>query len=778
MDRPEWRGAVARAPSPDLWVVAAHVVLVCLLFGGSLFLGQLPYFRDLSSQYLPDYVFLERALGDGVWPLWNPYVDGGAPFLAAYLPDLLLVGVLGARAALRLGPPLHVFLAAWGASRLARERGAGPWAQWLAGAGYAASGVVLSSVSLLQLLQAAAWAPWVLAAVLRLARGDDRRSGWSVVSLAVLCALQISTLAVEIVLQTAVAALLLFPWNATTRRSLPPLAGSAGLALLLSAPAWMGVMALLEGSRRAQGFPSSEAFAWSASPLVLLEAVVPRFFGSVHTFSDLGFWGQPYYSGGFPYLPSLYVGLGVLILAVQASLKDRAWWMAVVGVAMAAGEHGPLAWLWSHVSLLRTPVKWFWLASLALPLLAAAGLDRARHAPLRARAAGGVLGSLALLAVSAVLAGNPSAVAARIADARVASVALGIWPSSFAAAGALGLLVSLLVARGGALSRLGALAAGAELLVVTAWLNPTVPPSFYDLSPPVAALLDGAMRAPTAPPHGRVFSFGVANSPPLRWAPDVARANSDVWLYYADRQTLWGRTSTLDGLPSAFGEDRTGWAPEGATLNPDEASPRRFASLAPRLRLGGVRWAFSFHDLGDEATERGRAALGFVAEPLRLYELRDALPRAFWVPEHEVVADRSALRARVEAGRFDPRARVLLEHDPGAPPSRPGAGGSDPPPEVRYEARGPHEVHINARTPPGFIVVLDGHNTGWRAEQNGVAVPVWRADYRYLALATGGGESALVLRYRPRWTGPALALAAAGLAGCLVLGRRSRAGDA
>jgi len=49
-----------------------------------------------------------------------------------------------------------------------------------------------------------------------------------------------------------------------------------------------------------------------------------------------------------------------------------------------------------------------------------------------------------------------------------------------------------------------------------------------------------------------------------------------------------------------------------------------------------VRWVLSFHALPEDlVSRRDEIRLEEVAEPLRLYELRDPLPRAFFVPTLE-----------------------------------------------------------------------------------------------------------------------------------------------
>jgi hypothetical protein len=735
-------------------ITAAHLALVVLLFYPQLAQGRVPFFRDVSSQYYPEYVFVAESLRSGSWPLWFPALDAGTRFLLVYAPDLAMLRFFGALPTLVVGPPLHILLGAIGASFLARVRGAAWAGTWAAGAGYGCSGVVLSFVNLIQLLEAAAWAPWVLAALARLC---DKPSPRRMAALALVCWLQLTTLAADVVLQTALVSTFLVPWK-RWRAWVGPVAAAVLVAALLSAPALLGTVALLEGSQRARGF-GDDLFGWSANGAVLLEAVVPRLFGDVHTATDRGFWGQPYYTGRYPFLISLYVGFGFVLLSFHAPRRHWLWWgVALLGILLAAGANGPFQGLLRHLSILRTPVKYFWLTTLAVSMLAAHGLDQAMTAPraLAVRLAF-VLPAL-LLMLGAALWLWPERVALGLASAFPAlrdplaqDVARRLWPQAFLVSGALSVGVAIATAQGGRIAALGGILAGLELFTANAELNRAASHDFYTLSPAVRTLLN-----PVRDAGGRIFTYGAVNSPGIRWNADVLRANSDQWLFYAERQTLWSRMATLDGFEPAFGEDRTGWAAEGATLPVAESLPREFARHYERLRRGGVRWVLSFHDLPEGlAIERSRAKLGFIEDPLRLYEIADPLPRAFWVPRQQTLADLSTQKSWVENGSFDPRTVVLLrEPVPAAGPADAGA-----PVEVRYESSGPHEVRVRANTPPGFLVVLNQFDPAWRVEGG---TPLLRANFRYWALPTPGGPREFVVRFRPRWRTPALALASLG----------------
>ena len=125
--------------------------------------------------------------------------------------------------------------------------------------------------------------------------------------MAALAALQLSTLHAETVVQTLLAGVLLVPALAG-RRALTSLLSAGVLAALLASPVLLGVWALVEGTARAQGFPAAATFGWSARVPVLLEALLPRLFGTVHSFSDQGYWAQPFFPTGQPYILSLYLG--------------------------------------------------------------------------------------------------------------------------------------------------------------------------------------------------------------------------------------------------------------------------------------------------------------------------------------------------------------------------------------------------------------------------------------------------------------------------------------
>jgi hypothetical protein len=751
---------------------AAHALVVAVLFADVLFLGRVPYLRDVSTYYYPDYVFAAGALRSGVWPLWNPTADAGAPFLMAYPGDLLLLLVVGARGTLRLSPSLHVWLAMCGATLLARELRWGPRAAWLSGAVYGLSGALLSSLNLLPMAYGAAWAPVVVACYLRCLRLPTARSA---ALLGAAAAMQLSTLAGEVMIQAALAGLVLTP-ALPSRRQWRALGVATAAAALLGAPALLGLRALLEGGSRAAGFTPGQALGWSAHPIVLAEMAWPRLLGDPHTMTDLGFWGQPFFPNGYPYLVSLYLGPMVLALAACAGRRGlRLWLLAAFGLAVGLGAHGPLAPVLSAaLTHFRTPVKFLVLTTLALALLAGRGLEAALRERRRLATWCLVLPAVMLVAVGLAMAIRPQAalrsaasVWPRLAAPEAAPV-VRLWPPALLATGLLGALCAAALRVGRRAGLAPAACVVADLLATNARVDPSAPADFYALRPEVASLV----RAASSDGPHRWFTYGVASSPGLTWAPEVLARNSDVWLHYVDRQLLWGRTKTLDGLEGAFDEDRTGWAPRGATLTPAESSPALFGRVQARLRLAGVRWVLSPLPLPpDLAAPRGEARLPEIRQPITLHELRDPLPRAFWVPDCEVAASPDAARERALAPGFDARRSVVLDAAPATAPC--GGARSDGASRVLWRRLGPHVVEIDAEGDAGWLVVLEGHHRDWRVEGARVPARPMQANGRYWALPAPGGRVAYRVRYDPPWVTPALALACAGMALSLALGLRT-----
>ncbi len=134
---------------------------------------------------------------------------------------------------------------------------------------------------------------------------------------------------------------------------------------------------------------------------------------------------------------------------------------------------------------------------------------------------------------------------------------------------------------------------------------------------------------------------------------------------------------------------------------------------------------------------------------LVVLENPDALPRAFFVGEVEVIPEDEAVLERLRQADFDP-ARTAILHEPLAAPVTPIDSTSVT--EVELLAYGPREIRWRVQTDaPRLLVVSEiYYPAGWHAALDGEPVPILRADYLLRAVPIPAGEHTLTMRFDPR----------------------------
>ena len=123
----------------------------------------------------------------------------------------------------------------------------------------------------------------------------------------------------------------------------------------------------------------TSASSYSAPAPVLLEAVLPRFLGDPHTFSDVGFWGQAFFPGGTPVLPEpVPRPRRAAARRARRPGPGRLWALVALGVLLALGSYGPLGPVLGRGSWARcaVPVKFFLLDDPRAALLCGPGVER------------------------------------------------------------------------------------------------------------------------------------------------------------------------------------------------------------------------------------------------------------------------------------------------------------------------------------------------------------------------------------------------------------------
>ncbi|HEY6088468.1 MAG TPA: hypothetical protein VD771_01640, partial [Gemmatimonadaceae bacterium] len=147
----------AALPAPRFafgWASLAYAVAT-LSLGYPALLGKF-LVNPHSDQYIAGYAFREFAASalkaTGHFPLWNPYLFGGMPYIAAmhgdiFYPTFLLRMVMPTDGAMTWGFIIHVFLSALFTFGFLRAIGYGFYGSLIGGIAYMMSGQIASYVS-------------------------------------------------------------------------------------------------------------------------------------------------------------------------------------------------------------------------------------------------------------------------------------------------------------------------------------------------------------------------------------------------------------------------------------------------------------------------------------------------------------------------------------------------------------------------------------------------------------------------------------------------------
>jgi hypothetical protein len=131
---------------------------------------------------------------------------------------------------------------------------------------------------------------------------------------------------------------------------------------------------------------------------------------------------------------------------------------------------------------------------------------------------------------------------------------------------------------------------------------------------------------------------------------------------------------------------------------------------------------------------------------MKVYDRRDALPRAYLVSTATVLDDIPALD-RLRSPDFDPRDRVVLAPVDGAQTLQ---GAGRPSGTVTIERSAPEHVRIRVSPDqPSYLVLSDSWYPGWQATVDGRATSILRANVLLRAIPVSAGEHIVEFTYEP-----------------------------
>ena len=699
--------------------------------------------NDLLFMFLPWWRFAQESLRQGEFPLWNPYLFSGVPFLAnpqpaLFYPPVWLIGLLPLTRAAGLLFFLHLWLAGLGTYGWLRAEGADRWGSLFGAVAFAFNGYFAVRIygGHLGVVMTQAWLPVVLWAARRAIEGRSLRRavlGGLPVALSLLAGHTASFLYVGLVLAAYALYLAWRAWRqaptpasgwASLRTGLLPLLLTGtmvltglGLAAVQLLPTWELVR---HSVRQEASYTFAAQYAWP--PGYLLTLLVPNFFGEP---VRAGYWGVEIYTEFI-----FYTGLLPLLLALALGSRLRhrlvpfLLLLAGAGLLLAMGPATILHRLaYDFLPLFRStraPARAGFLFAFAVAALSGLALTRMHQRPDEARSAlrGWVQGPLpwlvGTLAVLVTLTGFLLFGLQRDSNAQVGR----LWHvANYVALFLLFFLLAVGLVRawlaGRVTGRQGAtLAIGLVLLDLWSFGRPliqTVPATESGYWRTVAQVVGEAGRA------GRV----------LPWGLTIFEHNQGMVL----------------GLESVFGYDPLELERYYRfTTAVSDPRARAYDLLGARYLVTGQEMTFP-----DEAdAPRLLAHRG----DLWVYERPTAFPPAWLVHRAEVLSAEEVL-ARLNDPAFDPRQVALLEADPPCTPT--GAEGPAPEGEaVRFSRQGNNrlEVEVEAAS-EGLLVLGEVFYPGWRATVDGKPAPVLRADYALRAVCVPAGTHRITLTFAP-----------------------------
>jgi hypothetical protein len=738
-----------------------------------------------SDQYKAGYAFREYAAqhlrsGQG-FPQWNPFIEGGLPYVAAmhgdiFYPTFLLRMILPTDAAMTWEFPIHLFLCGLFTYLFLRAWNFGFWGALVGGLAYMLGGSIagyagpghdgkLFVSTMLPL------------ALLLLTRGIRDGRLWSWGALAVTIGLAVLSphpqLFQYLLLVSGCFALFVafadHPGFGKLERSVAikrlALAGAAvGLGALMGAVQfWPSLFEYKPWSPRSAGHDYATATSYSFPIEELLNSYWPQFSGILDNY-----WGRNQI-----HFHSDYFGVVVLMLAGAAAGQSRQrsfrrFWVitGVVALLWALGGYTPFFKLILAIPLFgakyfRAPSTMIFVVAFAVSVLAAMGIERliAHRVSSKYPVIWGIASAVfALLmtvggytalstAVIGTISGPPPLIDyfSRTAANNSGAAILGVWRSLFFVIGAAALMWALLTTQ---LEARKALIGLVALLIVDLW---SIERMYWTFSAPAKQLFatDPAINAIEADmakdgQPGRVWTeerFGGAIVRDANFVGDglMSHGLRIVGVYHGNELDMYDRLlGTSDYRESQAVASPQFWRHENVRYLYTGANDSVVKAAAEQLKWPGVPKLLA----GPVRDAAGSMVFA--------YRLPGDMKPA-WVAAAMVKASEEQALATVLDPRFDP-ARVAIV-DSSAQSIQTQQLQSLPEPatataSVTAMTDQSYELQVSPAAPAGSaLVVSENYFPGWSATADGKPVPVARMNFNLIGVPLPAGARSIQLRF-------------------------------
>ncbi|MEW5719918.1 MAG: YfhO family protein, partial [Chloroflexota bacterium] len=769
-----------------------------------------PYNELASDLLLENYAwkqFIVESLRAEEIPLWNPYLFGGVPFLAAgqssaLYPFNILFYILPLDRAFGIFVALQLALAAIAMFAFMRVLGVSRFAATISAITYAFSAFFFVSTTFPMVIAAAAWLPAILAcAELVIRSKDSARQILFALLGAILLGIQFLAGHVEISMYVLIVTAFYSAWRLVSawwsavggqrsawHRHLPflriiLLGAMVGVGIALGAVQLVPLYELVQNNFRSGSVTFQQVRGWAYPLKQIITFFIPDFFGNPthHSYFDIFdfttraaptatiFWGVKNYVEAGSYVGILPLLLALIALVssfkFQASdlfsrepetsnLKPVTWLFATLAIISLLFIFGtPLyAILFFGVpgfDQLHTPFRWVFPYTLSVAALAGIGAQVIQNSTPRTRNFEFRISNFEFVTWIGVAILGVLAASWLLRDQTLA-LAERILRASNTAQRAFdsGRMFYSYEFRNIALFAIFLVGAGIALYASRSTRRITrfrIP--FWQPLALFALIADlfliGAQFYPRA--DSRLAEFV---------PPAVKFLQQDKSLY---------RITSYDAPDEKVFNPNVGMFYHFSDVRGyDSIIPKQYAelmgALAPQGELLYNRIA-PFYDpdpldspminllnVKYVLTMRPLPNAGYTLvydDEIKIYRNERVLPRAFMVPQARVIPDRAALLDQMK--EFDPTREVLLEQDPGV--ANASACAFKP---VSIEKYSGNEVIVKSKQEcAGWLVLADSYFPGWLAFIDEKDVLLYKADYNFRAVFVPAGEHTIRFKYSP-----------------------------
>jgi hypothetical protein len=721
-----------------------------------------------SDQYIAGYAFREFAASTlrttGHFPLWNPYLFGGMPYVAAmhgdiFYPTFLLRMVLPTDVAMTWGFIIHVFLCGLFTYGFLRVIGYSFHGSLVGGIAYMMSGQIASYVSpghdgKLFVSALFPLALWLLYKGIR----QGRSWSWGAFALIVgLCVLSPHPQLLQYTLLTCGAYALFVAFSAVDGSVLPRDVAVKRLAaallaviigLAIGAVQYLPVREYVAWSPRAGGlanYQTATSYAWP--PEELLNSYLPQFSGLLENY-----WGR----NGI-HLHSDYVGAIVLVLAgagfigfkTDARRKQLTFWLValVISLLWSLGSatpfyHIPYA-LIPGTKYFRAPATIFFVGTLAIALFACAGAERFLQGRVGRKYLLGWLIAGGLIALFASLGGLTNFAEAFVDDRRVdlvqannGALVVGAWRSFVFVAVVVAVAFAFLRDK---LSRYEVAWILAALTAIDLW---TVERIYWMFSAPAKVIYAS----------DAIVDILKAEPQPVRVLPFELRSTSesdpylggDALMIYRIRNVLGYHGNQLGRYYAAQG------SPNNDLLGRNSQDDRIFSPNVEALT--NTKYLLTnVPDLPLPNVSLVKGPVGNASgDTVYLFRLNADNPYA-WVTPVAVKAPDEQVLATVLNPRFDVKTAALFDTSAKV---RVSTGVKSLPGPLNEKATVTHyepgkvSMDLSAPAPDSAtLVVSENYYPGWTATVDGTPARLGRADYTMIGVELPRGARKIALTF-------------------------------